>query len=191
MRRVWWCNGGYEISYGDFKGRRLIRQGHWKKERRLIGKPHASSQMPRTVDISASADDAAAIQSSTVYCDPLAFIAKDRFTPLFHAYIELCNTYILHLTVFPSFGYQKNRYLFLKNPTEVAQIQLDLIFLRKSTRLLPLIKILHLSANFDKTLGNETSTVDLHLVQVLLRSDIRWKTFINGENQRGFLRKWL
>ena len=114
MRRVWWCNGGYEISYGDFKGRRLIRQGHWKKERRLIGKPHASSQMPRTVDISASADDAAAIQSSTVYCDPLAFIAKDRFTPLFHAYIELCNTYMLHLKVFPYFWVLKRILIFWK-----------------------------------------------------------------------------
>ena len=75
--------------------------------------------------------------------------------------------------------------------SEVAQIQLDLIFLRKSTQLLPSIKILHLSANFDKTLGNETSTVDLHFVQVTLRSDIRWKTFINGESRMDFLRKCM
>ena len=64
-------------------------------------------------------------------------------------------------------------YTYLRTVTEVAQIQLDLIFLIKSTRLLPLIKILHLSANFDKTLGNETSTVDLHFKQVSLRSDTR------------------
>ena len=58
-------------------------------------------------------------------------------------------------------------------PSEVAQIQLDLIFLRKSTELSSLIKILHICPNFDETLGNKTSIVDLHFVQVSLRSDKR------------------
>ena len=56
---------------------------------------------------------------------------------------------------------------------EVAQIQLDLIFLRKSTRLLSLIKILHPFANFDETLGNEASIIVLDFIQVSFRLDKR------------------
>ena len=56
---------------------------------------------------------------------------------------------------------------------EVAQIRFYLHFLRKSTRLLSLIEILHLFANLDETLGNETSIIDFDFVQVSLRSDKR------------------
>jgi len=62
---------------------------------------------------------------------------------------------------------------FMWHISEVAQIQLDLIFLRKSTRLLSLIKIFHPFTNFDETLENETSDDDFDFVQVSLRLDKR------------------